>query len=243
MEEMKHSRKPRKDRGPRITDRDLDALEWIAQQYCVTLDHLSILLARLMDYSDYAQKPHDPGELTEKRTAKVVKRWEQLGLVERAWILYDDAAWVWCSQEGLRLVAEELGELRPYTPTPAKVNHLYWCNHARLYVEQGHNDAEWRSERQLRANQKSERGIKRPHVPDAVVTIDGQQIAIEVELSTKTYSRLDKILHELATSDYHTTWYFVRGRAKQVIETAIENMTGLYSDRFVIYDVDECEIE
>jgi len=243
MDEIIKSRKPRKDRGPRITDRDLDALEWIAQQYCVTLDHLSILLARLMDYAPYVQKPNDEGALTEKRTAKVVKRWEQLGLVERGWILHDDAAWVWLTQEGLRLVAEELGELRPYTPTPAKVNHLYWCNHARLYIEQKRDDAEWRSERQLRANQKSERGIKRPHVPDAVVSSNGHEIAIEVELSTKTYSRLDKILHELATSDYHTTWYFTRGRAKQVVETAIENMTGLYSDRFVIYDVDECEIE
>jgi hypothetical protein len=161
-----------------------------------------------MDYSDYAQKPHDPGELTEKRTAKVVKRWEQLQLVERSWILHDDAAWVTLTQEGLRLVAEDLGELRPYQPTPARVNHLYWCNHARLYVEQGHDDAEWKSERQIRANQKSERGIKRPHVPDAVVTIeDGQQIAVEVELSTKTYSRLDKILHELATSDYRLVLY------------------------------------
>jgi hypothetical protein len=243
MEEIIKSRKPRKDRGPRITDRDLDALEWIAQQYAVSLDHLSILLARLIDPDEYAQKPKEAGELTEKRTAKIVRRWEQLELVERGWILYDDPAYVWLTPTGLQLVSEELGELRPYVPTPAKVNHIYWCNTARLYIEQNHDDIEWLSERQVRANHKSERGIKRPHTPDAVVTLDGDKVALEVELSTKTYSRLDKILHELATSDYHTIWYFTRGRAKQVVETAIENMSGMYSHRFKVYDIEECEIE
>jgi hypothetical protein len=243
MEEIIKNRKPRSDKGPRLTDRDLDALEWIAAQYAVSLDHLSILLARLMDYSDYAQKPKEPGELTDKRTAKIVKRWEQLQLIERGWILYDDPAFVWLTPAGLQTVAEELGELRPYTPTPAKINHIYWSNTARLYVEQNHDDLVWLSERQIRANHKSERGVKRPHTPDAIATIDGDQIAIEIELSTKTYSRLDKILHELALSDYHTIWYFARGQAKQVVENAIENMSGMYSHRFKVYDVEECEIE
>lgn len=243
MEEIIKSRKPRSDKGPRLTDRDLDALEWIAQQYAVSFDHLGILLARLMDYSEYAQKPITPGELTDKRTAKIVRRWERLGLVERGWILHDDPAWVWLTPAGLQTVADELGELRSYTPTPAKINHIYWCNHARLYVEQKRNDAEWLSERQVRANHKSERGVKRPHTPDAVITSNGHQIALEVELSTKTYSRLDKILEELAESDYHTVWYFCLGRAKQVVETAIENMRGSYAHRFVVYDVEECEIE
>jgi hypothetical protein len=36
-------RKRRNDRGPRVTDRDLDALQWIAQQYAVSFDHLCIL--------------------------------------------------------------------------------------------------------------------------------------------------------------------------------------------------------
>ncbi len=235
--------KRRSDRGPRVTDRDLDALEWIAQQYAVSLDHLGILLARLIDPDEYAQKPKEPGELTVKRTAKIVKRWEELGLVERGWILHGDPFVVWLTPEGLRAVAQELGELRPYTPTPAKMNHLYWCNHARLYVEQLRQDATWVSERQARAHHKSEPGGKRPHTPDAVVTTNGHDIAIEVELSTKTYSRLEKILQELAESDYHTIWYFTLGRAKQVVETAIDAMEEIYKGRFIVYDVEETELE
>jgi hypothetical protein len=238
----KITEKRRSDRGPRITDRDLDALDWIGQQYAVALDHLCILLARLIDHSKYAQKPIDDGKLTEKRATKIIKRWEQLGLVERGWILHGDPVWIWLTQEGLRVVREQLGELRYYTPAAATINHLYWCNHARLYVEQQHNDAKWISERQARANRKSEQGVKQPHLPDAIVTINGRKIAIEVELSTKTYSRLEKILQELADADYDAIWYFTLGRAKQVIETAIEN-TGIDSHRFVIHDVEETALE
>ena len=236
-------RKRRSDRGPRVTDRDLDALEWIAQQYAVSLDHLSILLARLIDHSQYAQQPKEVEELTAKRTAKIVKRWETLGLVERDWILHGDPPWIWLTPEGLRTVAQELGELRPYTPTPAKVNHLYWCNHARLYVEQLRKDAAWMSERQVRASRKSEPGRKQPHIPDAIVTSNGYDIALEVELSTKTYPRLEKILQELAESNYHAVWYFTLGRAKRVVETAIDAMQDLDKSRFAVYDVEETALE
>src|SRR5450755_1947577 len=118
MEER--SRKRRSDRGPRVTDRDLDALKWIAQQYAIANDHLCILLARLIDPSEYAHQPKEAGILTEKRTTKIVKRWEELGLVERDWILHGDPPWIWLTPEGLRTVAQKVGDLRPYTPPPAK---------------------------------------------------------------------------------------------------------------------------
>ena len=236
-------RKRRNDRGPRVTDRDLDALQWIAQQYAVSFDHLSILLARLINPDEYAQKPKEAGELTTKRTAKIVKRWETLGLVEREWILHGDPPWIWLTPEGLRTVAQELGELRPYTPTPAKVNHLYWCNHARLYVEQHFDTIQWLSERQVRASRKSEQGVKQPHIPDALVSNNGHDIALEVELSTKTYPRLEKILQEFAEGDYHSIWYFTLGRAKQVVETALDAMQDIDKSRFAVYDVEKTELE
>ena len=242
--EEKNTKPRRSDRGPRITKRDFDTLAWIAQQYAICLDHLSVLLARLMDYSDYARKPDDPGELGQKRTTKIVRRWQELGLIERGWILHDDPMWVWLTPEGLRLVRDNVGELlRPYTPTPAKMNHLYWCNHARLHIEQSHHDAEWASERMLRANHKSETGVKQAHIPDAIITIGGRKLAIEVELTTKTYARLDKILQELAESEYHSIWYFTLDRAKQVVETAINALPERYQGRFVVYDLDETELE
>ena len=226
-------------KGPVATDRDLDALKWIAEQYTISLDHLAILLARLGDPDEYAQKPKDPDQLTEARAMKIVRRWEQMGLISRGRFLYGDPLWLWLTPEGLKLVAPEAGEFRNYTPTAATINHLYWINQTRLHLE-GKYKVKWTGEREVRASLKTEMGAKHPHVPDAIVEYDDHCIAIEVELSTKTYSRLDKILHELSLStEYDTIWYFVRGRARAVIEKALANMREQYGYKFVIYDIPE----
>ncbi len=232
-------RRPRTDTGPRLIDRDLDALRWIAQQYAATVDHLAILLARLIEPGEYSQAPKEEGRLTEKRVMAIIKRWEQLGLIEKKWIIHGDPAWIWLTPEGLRLVAEDIGELRPYTPTPAKLSHLYSVNQTRLFIEGKRPDAEWTGEREIRSNQKIEPG-KRPHTPDATVVTNGRTIAVEIELTTKTYSRLDKILHELAlNADYYTVWYFCKGRANTIIKNAIGNMREMYRGKFVVYDLDQ----
>src|SRR5260370_27911509 len=107
------SRKSRSDRGPRLTERDRKALSWIGQQYAVRLDQLQILLARLGEPGDYARKPKEGGRLTQKRTMDLVRRWQQLGLVSYGWFLHGDPAWVWFSAEGLRVVRQQIGDLRP----------------------------------------------------------------------------------------------------------------------------------
>src|SRR5258708_27086882 len=157
-------RKPRSDRGPRLTERDHKALSWIGQQYAVRLDQLQILLARLGEPGEYGRKPKEEGRLTQKRTMDLVRRWEQLGLVNYGWFLHGDPAWVWLSAEGLRVVRQQIGELRPFEPTPGGLSHLFSCNQARLLVEERHPDGVWRSERQLRAGRKP--GERPPHLPD-----------------------------------------------------------------------------
>src|SRR5947207_6520090 len=152
-------RKPRSDRGPRLTERDHKVLSWIGQQYAVRLDQLQILLARLGEPGQYATKPKEEGRLTQKRTMDLVRRWERLGLVNSGWFLHGDPAWVWLSVEGLRVVRQQIGELRPFEPTPAGLSRLFFCNQARLLVEERHPDGVWQGERQLRARRKPE---KRP---------------------------------------------------------------------------------
>lgn len=99
-------RKPRSDRGSRLTERDHKALSWIGQQYAVRLDQLQLVLARLSEPGDYATKPKEKGRLTQKRTMDLVRRWERLGLVNYCWFLHADPAWVWLSSEGLRTVRQ-----------------------------------------------------------------------------------------------------------------------------------------
>src|SRR5260370_395679 len=144
-------RKPRSDRGPRLTGRDYQALSWIGQQYAVRLDQLQILLARLGEPGDSARKPKEEGRLTQNRTMDLVRRWERLGLVSYGWFLHADPAWVWLSAEGLRTVRDEIGDLRHFEPTVAGLSHLFFCNQARLLVEERHPDGVLQSVRQLRA--------------------------------------------------------------------------------------------
>lgn len=231
-------RKTRADTGPRLIDRDIKALEWIAQQYAVTIDHLAILLARQIEPGQYKQTPKEAGRLTEKRVMAIIKRWEQLGLIEKKWIIHGEPCWVWLTNEGLRVVQEQIGELRPYAPTPGKLNHLYQVNVTRLFVEAKRPDAEWIGEREIRSNQKVQPG-KRLHTPDAIVKTNNHTIALEIELTTKTYDRLDKILLELAlNADYYTVWYFCKGRAYTIVKTSIEKMRETHRNKFVVYNLD-----
>lgn len=232
-------RRPRSDRGPHITDRDRDALEWIGSQYAISLDHLCILLARLAEPETCA--PKEAGRITKKRAMYIIGRWETLGLIQKAWILHGEPCWIWLTQEGLRLVSEELGELRYYTPTPSTLNHIYYCNHARLIIEERRQDAEWTGERLLKANMpKVEHGSRRPHMPDATILTNNRIVAVEVELSVKRPNQLDKILHNLAlNAEYSTIWYFTRRQSTKAISQAIGNMREMYQTKFVVYDLDE----
>ena len=230
-------RKPRSDSGPRLTERDRKALAWIGQQYAVRLDQLQILLARLNQPDDYARKPKEEGVLTEKRTMYLVRRWEQLGLVSYSWFLHGDPVWVWLSMEGLRAVRHQIGELRRFEPTPGGLSHLFFCNRARLFVEERKPDGLWQSERQLRAERQP--GQMQPHLPDGILCLpNGHVVAIEIELSVKGYSRLEKILQALA-SQYQTVWYFCTGRSGNVIKKALETLPETSRRKTLIYSLDD----
>jgi len=238
-------RKPRADRGPRLTDRDFSTLAWIAEQYAICADHLAILLARHSEPKEYEPKQKVRGELTMQRTTEIIKRWEHIGLVERKVFNYGDPTWVWLTAQGLHLVSEQLGLFRSHSPVAALINHYYWTNHARLYIEQQDPNLEWQSEREIKAGyEKLQSGGRRPHTPDAIIINDkGQRIALEVELSTKTYSRLEKILLELATSDYQYIWYFTLGRAKEVARNAIHNMDAEYRYKFSVHPMEDLKLK
>src|SRR5260370_37256398 len=118
-------RKPRSSRGPPLTERDQKALSWIGQQYAVRLHQLQIVLARLGELGDSARKPKEKGRLTQKRTMDLVRRWEQLGLVNYGWFLHADPAWVWLSAEGLRVERPHIGGLRSCEPTTGRLPHPF----------------------------------------------------------------------------------------------------------------------
>jgi hypothetical protein len=197
----------------RWTPRDLTALRWIGEQYAVRLDQLAVLLARLTSVPTQT-----PGMLREDTVYKLIKRWEQAGVVKYAVVLSQAPSWVWLTREGLQQLDLPY---RFWKPKAQGLAHLYAVNQARLWIEQRYPTALWRSERQL----NHERGFSRkqargPHRPDAEVEIDGQRMAVEVELSDKVSGRLAAILYELARS-YTGIWYFCPNVTKGLVQRAI----------------------
>jgi hypothetical protein len=234
------TRKKRSDTGPRVTDRDLNCLEWITQQYAVCLDHLSILLSRYSQEQRYEDMQAFIGEVTLKRAKEIVNRWEKMGLVEHKIFLADDPEWVWPTTTCLQLVADEVGRYQHYVPSLGKLEHLYWVNHTRLYVERMEGIT-WQCEREIRAGYpKLKAGQKHPHCPDAILTNEeGQRVALEVELSVKNYAQLDKILKWYTKSKFERIWYFASGRAENVVKKAVSRLDEKYHEAFIIYQLDD----
>ncbi len=131
---------------------------------------------------------------------------------------------MWLTRAGLQQIG------LPYKVWGAKaatLNHLYWCNAARLWVEK--RDVEkgrqgvWLSERELRyqaeqgeREQRAEQQrIDRRHLPDAEVLYGAAKVAIEVELTPKVPDRALAIMRELVW-EYRAIWYFV-GRDTQAL--------------------------
>src|SRR5260370_33812173 len=150
----------------------------------------------------------------------VGRGWEGVGLVSYGWFLHGEPAWVWLSAQGLRTVCQQMGDLRLFEPTVAGLSRLFFCNQARLFVEERHPDGVWQSERQLRAGRKP--GERPPHLPAGILTLsDGHVVAVEIERSVKDADRLKEILQALA-SQYQTVWYFCTGPSRKVIKKTLE---------------------
>lgn len=234
------TRKKRTDTGARLNDRDRTCLEWITQQYAICLDHLAILLAREALEKRHEDLQRIDGEVTQKRAREIVRRWEQMGLAEHKQFTADDPEWVWPSTTCLQMVASELGQFQRYIPSLAKLEHLYWVNHSRLYVEQLEG-VTWQSEREIRAGYpKLKAGQTHPHTPDAIlINAESKRVALEVELSVKSYSRLDKILKKYVESDFDKVWYFALGRAETVVKKAVGNLEEKDQDLFLIIQLED----
>jgi len=247
-------RKPRSDVGPRITERDQAALRWIAQQYAVRLDHLQVVLARLLNEQQRA-KLKEEGKLTERRAQDVVDRWVTLGLVKTRYFLAGEPPWIWVSAEGLTFLHLQ-PQMRYYEPKPATLAHLHACNQARLAYprlererrqRQGMPAPEgmtWKGEREIRAEQEPlSKGQKPPHLPDAIVVTTGQAVtAIEVELTMKTYARLDRILRDLAANQRYTAiWYFTPSKVKIALDRVVSKLPESFHEKFVTCDLEQLE--
>lgn len=195
------TRLPRWDKGqPRWTERDIAILLWIAEQYGVRRDLLGILLARWGQVQTLT-----PGQVAASTVKDWVQRWRSADVLGSTLVYMGQPSWVWLTRTGLDHLDVEY---RYWEPRARSLPHLHAINQARLIVEARQPEAEWRSERALRAGQPFTAGqTGGEHQPDAEVLIGAQRVAIEVELHIKSKKRQPAILYALARR-YDGIWYF-----------------------------------
>ena len=152
--------------------RDLEVLAWASEQYAVRMDQLEPLLG------------------CRRTVQRTVARLRDQHLAVTRRLLVDEPAWVLPTAAGLRACGSSF---RVWEPRLGLMAHVAAVNEVRLHVHARSPEADWICERRLaRERAPSE------HLPDAVVILDGQRVAIEVELTVKSPKRATQILDELS---------------------------------------------
>jgi hypothetical protein len=175
--------------------RDLEIVGWLGEQYGARTDQLEILLGC--------------GPRTVQR---VLVRLRDAGLITTRRLLVGDPTWVIPTGAGLRAAGHRFPA---WQPRVGLLTHVAAVNDVRLHVQARSPGSEWVAERLLARERRAGE-----HLPDAVVLVDGQRVAIEVELTIKSQRRVTAILDELA-SRFDTIIYFCApGPHRQLTELA-----------------------
>ncbi len=221
--------------------RDITTHIWIGEQGAVRLDQVQALLSRDRQKQYVDTRDKETGEkvrvertglLSIKTAERAVRRWIKEGMVGAAYKQPSKPMWIWLTQKAL----DEYGlPYKYYEPKIAKVEHLYWINEARLWIEKHYPEDKWISERRLIIERNSlyprtrnaTRNLSLPHLPDGELErydAEGSfRIAIEVEISPKKPKDIEPIVVELANT-YPGIWYFINNLTQRSVTTAISKL-------------------
>jgi hypothetical protein len=212
---MASRRQARWGTGPAPTHRDVAALAWVAEQYAVRSDTLSVLLGRLSTEQPRTvhRWQHTPGEhvqvpaLSDATVRYHLRRWHRA-----RWVRVQRAlgrTWIIPSRAGLDLAGSGY---RPWTLVPSQLQHLHAVAVVRLAIEAASPDAEWVSERALaRLRAQRREGWWRPDggLVVAEVAVNGSCVplhTIEVELTPKHLAKLGQVFEHRYPGEVQTTY-------------------------------------
>lgn len=241
-----------------LTDRDVEVLRWTGEQYGAPVDQVQQLLGREQRQikgeklgAHIRSTTKEAGTVTVVTAERKIKKWMEMGMVEREKLFMGKPAWIWLTRKGLSLLDNDYRYLRPRLATLA---HIYAANQVRLHLEaqfeQQGRVYTWHSDRLLKKRYASEKEAtdrdrkeneppaQEKHIPDAEIEmeVDGKPatLAIEVELTRKTKQRLRAILAELAPA-YGSIWYFAPPTVEPFVKAQIATLPEDQQKRFVVY--------
>jgi hypothetical protein len=226
------SQEEKKPRRVELTERDIDTLRFIGEQYAAGLDQLQRVLG-----SQAGPGVQQAGRLSESAMRVWVARMKAVGAIEQAKPFNALPAFVWLRPAGLQLAGLGYKYLKPALTT---LNHLYWCNEVRLFLAQRRPGESWIPERQLRSEHAQAATARQrerlPDIPDAHLMTANGPIAVEVDITDKQQARLDGIIARRA-AQYFTVWYFCSPETKPLVERAKAKLSAQVQPRVSVYDL------
>jgi len=185
----------------RATERDVEFLRFAGEQYAVSMLQLQRMIG-----ASYAAAHH------------VKDRWPRSGWGRGRLMIHGKPVFVWPTREGLALAGLPFD---PIEPSPGRIAHIEAVVDVRLWVEGRRPNAVWESERYLPRDVGG--GLAAAHRPDALVTDEGQTVAVEVELTLKPRHRLEAIVGS-TLSRYPAVWYFAAPGPKRALDEIADHV-------------------
>jgi hypothetical protein len=174
----------------KASERDLQLLYLVGEQYAVTVPQVDRLIGRSI------------------HTARALRdRWKRAGWVDSGQLAIQAPSFVWLTGRGAAGVESPF---RVWQPNHGLALHIESVTNVRLLLEHELRLGDWECERAI-AQQFAKERARRGHLPDAVLHMGGERIAIEVELTLKSRVRLGAIVDELSLA-YEHVWYFAPER-------------------------------
>ena len=184
------------------SERDGRLLEFVGEQYAVSVGQLGRLIGR------------------NHRTGRWLRdRWQRAGWVESRPLAPAGASFLWLTPRGIR---DARSPYRSWRPNGAMIEHIAAVTDVRILVERELRLGHWICERELARNAAS-RSEVRPHLPDGLLDRGTERIAVEVELSLKSRSRLESIVEQLA-QEHDRVWYFAAQPARGALDAIADQV-------------------
>ncbi len=190
--------------------RDLFVLRFISEQYAVRLDQLAALLGR---------------------TTRTAQNWratfEEAGWIHAKRLFVEEPAFVWLTRKGQHHAGTGF---KAWQMRLSQLPHIVAVNNVRMHITQRAPESRWICERELARELD-----RKSHLPDAVIQLNNERHAVEVELTPKAKPRVVQIVSELH-SNYDAVVYFCTPETKRQITKISRSQSW---NRLVIRDLKE----
>jgi hypothetical protein len=190
-------------RGTAITVRDIEMLAWIGRHGIVTPEQVA---RRFFT--------RDGGALGRGAAYRRLRKLRELGLVRSDRTFYMEPSVLRLTTGGARLADTGVG---PARLVMAEIRHSLAIVDLIEQLLEKHRSATLTTERELRIERRQElaartRRVGRGRLPDAILTINGKRVAVELDLTSKRSNDFDRILKKYLGEKYSEIWWYVKPR-------------------------------